>query len=102
MQFQNEDGLTFSCKPLDKCHFDLTNNKEMFAAVVCLDYDNYAVFSYNDCLKCIRSARNFTSKFKLTTKVYAIDLDVNGQYRYIERFKYTYEDCLRYMNRNKG
>lgn len=98
MQFRNEDGLTFNCKPLHQCTF----NKHTYAAVIQLDDECYAVFGSDDKMKCISGARNFTAKYKLRIKVYEVNVDSDGHPTFIEQFKYNYEDYLRYLKNRKS
>lgn len=98
MQFRNEDGLTFNCKPLNRCTFD----KHTYVAVIQLDDELYAVFGSDDKMKCIRGARNFTAKYKLRIKVYEVTVNTESEPRFIEQFKYNYEDYLRYLKNRKS
>lgn len=97
MQFRNEDGLTFNCKPLNQCTFD----RHTYVAVIQLDDENYAVFNNNDRMKCINGARSFTAKYKLRIKVYEVNVDSEGQPTFIEQFKYNYDEYLRYLKKRK-
>lgn len=97
MRFSNEDGLIFNCKPLEQCTFD----KHTYVAVIQLDDEPYAVFSNEDRMNCIRGARNFTAKYKLRIKVYEVVIESEDNTKFIEQFKYNYDDHLRYLKNRK-
>lgn len=105
MQFQNEDGLTFSCKPLINCKFNIGKDSESETtnvAVITLDNEDYALFSSTDFMNCLRGARNFTSRYKITTNVYNVSLNKEDKPTFQLKFTYSYNDYLNYMNnRNK-
>lgn len=104
MLFENEDGLTFSCKPLIKCNFNIDENTCIYVAVVNMNNEDYALFNSNDCLNCIRGVRNFVSKYKIPAKVYSVKLNesTNDKYSFVEQYSYSYESYLKYLERRKN
>ena len=104
MLFKNEDGLTFSCKPLYKCKFNIENNSCIYVAVVNINNEEYALFNSNICINCIRGVRNFVSKYKIPAKVYSVKLDENKdtKYSFVEQYNYSYDLYLKYLERVKN